>query len=630
MSLRERLFGKPQETQNRARPVLVPGRTTSDTSFMTTMLGSEMKRPILREKNIAERLRIIRDIAPDASMAVWNVIRLGISDWELQVVSGEDDAGREIIDIPNTKRLNEWVKDNIAREYGKGLAAFMQTATLTVMTEGAVAAEVEVSSSLKDIVDWHLVMPSKVHTRKTASEEATKEKPEGTLIYCWRDRKIGEMVDLSDTQFRYIPLDAEINDPFGRSPILPALVQVEFQMSLICDLRAVVHNQGYPRIDVSVLEEAIVASAPAKLQQYGNEDQLASFVENKIKELASAYAQLEPDDAFVHLDNVTISNWFPGTSLDFGKVESIITSQIVTSLKQLPILLGRNEGTTETHGTVQYRIYVKGVESIREKVSELAEFCGNLTLRVWGVPGTCKVSFEEIRHTDRQKEALASLQEHQAIQIAITTGMIDKDEAAEILYGHKATGEAQQPSQQVVVMPGTPGTPGTPTGIPEANPPAPETPPQETPPPSTEPGQNYLPLDFGESATEKKYRGNLQVYEICSTLGDDGGTEAVGLAVFADGQALISAQEKIPNTLIVDYEFTSLDDVLERDGKFIKETDEKVRSFTELYGIAADKFGWDSEDEKRWVEMPARSEIGIEKAGVALRKPKGFIRAKGS
>lgn len=476
MGFWNRLRAKPEEKNTATKPVLKAGRTTAVANPWQTMLSQTLPRPMLRTEGVAEKLRVIRDVAPDASMAIWNTVRLGVSDWSLAVLSGESEAGEKLIDQQKTTMLNEWAKTGIAKDYGKGLVAFMSTAILTLMTEGAVAAEVELSPGLDNVVDWHLVTPSRVQARRVKKDEATPERPEGTLVYVWTNTE-GEQKDLSETQFIYIPMDPEIGDPFGRSPILPSLMQIEFQMALLADLRAVVHNQGYPRIDVSVMEEAVVAAAPASLQQYGKEEELGAFVQTQIETLAQKYGELQPDDAFIHLDNVNVSTWAPGTSLDFGKVEDIVTSQIVTSLKQLPILLGRNEGSTETHGTVQYRIYVKGVESLREKVAELVQFCSDLTLRVWGEAGYTWLEFEEIRHTDRQKEATAGLLEHQALTLATQEGWINDDEAANILYGHDATGEKQKKEPQTVVVqpgeapppaeaPAAPEGDGTPDGAP--------------------------------------------------------------------------------------------------------------------------------------------------------------------
>lgn len=122
----------------------------------------------------------------------------------------------------------------------------------------------------------------------------------------------------------------------------------------------------------------------------------------------------------------------------------------------------------------------------------------------------------------------------------------------------------------------------------------------------------------------------FKVYEIWSMVNTkSGGMEAVGLAVFAEGQALITAEARFPFTLLVDYEFTSLDDATGRTLPMVesyRETPDAVRSFTEFYALAAEKYGWDPEEEKYWWEHGPESIYGVEHAGKRLKKPKGFVR----
>jgi len=503
MSIWSRLTGRqPSQSEPTAKPTLVGGRVTKPVMSLGG-LTTDILRPLTRSEGLAEKLRLIRDINPDASLAVWNVLRMGISDWEMTIVKETDAQGQDVVDQELTTRFLDWAKNGVAKDYGKGLENFMIVAMLTIMTEGGIAAEVEVGENLQEIIDWHLVTPALVHARRAVKGEKVigdpKPKVEGALIYYWMDQ-LGVKVDLSETQFRYIPLDPEIGDPYGRSPILPVLWSVDFQLQLLMDLQAVVHNQGYPRIDISVLEEAIIGAAPTNLQQFGKEGELTAFVESTLQGLAEKYRNLKPDDAFFHMDSIEVNTWSPGNSMDFGTIENILTTQIVSGLKQLPILLGRNEGTTETHGTVQYRIYVKGIESLRNKVAELTEFCANLTLRIWGVQGKAKLEFEPIRHTDRAKEALADKSEHETKAIAVKAGWIDNDEAANDLYGHDATGE-KQPDQQTVVI--TPG--GEPQGPPET-----PQPPEEPTPPEPEPaapeGDNKPPEQKKHGPLQDRYR----------------------------------------------------------------------------------------------------------------------------
>lgn len=125
----------------------------------------------------------------------------------------------------------------------------------------------------------------------------------------------------------------------------------------------------------------------------------------------------------------------------------------------------------------------------------------------------------------------------------------------------------------------------------------------------------------------------MQVFKIYSMVGSrSGGMEEAGLAVIVDGQAVVMVKESLPETVIVDYEFTSQEDaglrVLPQVESLVA-TRDSVRSFTELYALATAKYGWDPDAERVWREMGPVSAIGAEQAGKPLKKPKGFVREKG-
>lgn len=421
--------------EHRENQLLGGSRQIKPIESQTYYFGERIQRPYYRNKAVIENLKVIRDLNPDASLAIWNFLRLANTNWLLQAVKGIDAKGAPIVDEVITPRLQE-AFENIAQEYGGGLDVFIDIAHLTLLTQGAVATEVELTDNLKEVVDVHLVDPAIIDFRR--------DKETGKLIHCYRDVS-GKLVDLNPNQFFYLPLDPEVGEVSGRSPILSALQTVFFQVELLKDLKAVVHNQGHPRIDVEVLEKVVMENAPAHLKIPGKEEELAAWISGQLISLQNAYDNLKPDDAFIHFDNVKINFISPGQGMDFGKIDNILSTQICSALKQLPLFLGRNIGVTETHGTVQYKIFVHGIESLQKRVEKLIERCGDVFLRAWGSQGYVDFEFERIITEDKYREAQAELIGNKARQIAVWMGWISNDEAAQEGYGHDAVGEPQIP-----------------------------------------------------------------------------------------------------------------------------------------------------------------------------------------
>lgn len=111
--------------------------------------------------------------------------------------------------------------------------------------------------------------------------------------------------------------------------------------------------------------------------------------------------------------------------------------------------------------------------------------------------------------------------------------------------------------------------------------------------------------------------------------GESDGFQEIGLVAFAEGQALVAARKDVPNTLLVDYEYRSIDDATGRISPAVlafRDTPDAVRSFTELYALAAGALGWDTDVKPRWTEIQGTSAERGENPSKALKKPKGFTR----
>lgn len=407
---------------------LVGGRETLDKwERQFQWYDGLIKRDHLRSKNVMESLRLIRDINPDASMAIWNFLRLSNQGHELECLKPTGTPDKQGLDYLNS------LAGRIGKLYGGGADQLINVLNLTGYTQGAIALEVELNEQLNDVVDFHAIDPSTLDFQKDS------ETGEIQLVQKQLD---GKYKVLNPNQVFYQPFDPDIGDPYGRSPILPILQIVFFQVEVLKDLKAVAHHQGHSRFDISVMEESILKNIPPQVAAQG-EDAVRSFVSKYIGDIEKAFKQLKPDDNFFHTDSVKVdmTGGTQGKSMDATALINVINQQVVTSLKQLPILLGRNEGTTETHGSIQWQIYVAGIESIQRGVKRIMERAYNVALQVQGRQSTARLTFNKIRTTDRQAEATAAATETNTLIAQVNQGWIDNDDAAMQVVGHKAVSE---------------------------------------------------------------------------------------------------------------------------------------------------------------------------------------------
>jgi hypothetical protein len=388
-----------------------------------------IKRNKLRSKNVMDTLSLIRDINPDASLAIWNFLRLSNQGHELECLKPTGTNDKQGLDYLNSLAMR------VGRLYKGGADQLINVLNLTGYTQGAIALEVELNESLTDVVDFHAVDPSTLDFRKnkeTGVLELVQKQLDGTY-------KV-----LNEEQVFYYPIDPDIGDPYGRSPILPVLQIVFFQVEVLKDLKAVAHHQGHARFDISIMEEAILKNIPPSISAQG-EVAVREFVMKYINDIEKKFKSLKPDDNFIHPDSVKVemTGGTNGKSMDVTKIIDVINQQVVSSLKQLPILLGRNEGSTETHGTIQWQIYVSGIESIQRGTKRILERAYNLALQIQGKQSRARLTFNKLRTTDRQAEATAEKTETETKILQVQQGWIDNNEAANDMVGHDAVAEPQ-------------------------------------------------------------------------------------------------------------------------------------------------------------------------------------------
>lgn len=395
-----------------------------------------LRRKDYRTREVMENLKIIRDLHPDASMAIWNFLRLANTGHTLEALTPNGRPEKQATDLLNN------LAPRVGRLYGGGLDQLINVLLLTAFTQGAVALEVELNEDISDVVDFHAVDPSTLDFRRN------KDTNQIELVQVQWD---GSYKVLNPETVFYYPIDPDISDPHGRSPILPILQIIFFQVQVLKDLQKVIHHQGYDRFDISIIEEAIMENLPDTIKN-GSPEDVQQYVSSYISDVQRQMNELQPDDDFYHTSSIEIKSvgTSKNVSLQAQGVIDIINQQIVAALKQLPILLGRNEGSTETHGTVQWQIYVAGIESIQRAIKRLLERAYNVALQVYGKQRTAKITFNELRVADRQSDAQAEKTETETKILQINQGWISNDEAANDMVGHNAVAEPKAPAAPAI------------------------------------------------------------------------------------------------------------------------------------------------------------------------------------
>lgn len=436
-------------TEAAASVKLVPGRP-SDT-FHDAARNWGMRAIIPRQnvlsyrvrpgRDTLETLRLVIDRDPDASKAMTNFLLLMGQGYEKIASSSVDAEGNPVLDAAAQAYLTDF-DTRIGEEYGGGMDALINVLNRSNIWQGAVAAELELSDDLREVLDVHPYSPDRVSFKRDPQTHRLRRGTFGTAVGT-PGRDSDGFVEFPPRQFRYIPFHPNVGEPYGSPPLLAALSAIFFKVELLEDLKAVVHNQGHARLDISVTLDSIMANLPKRLREKGNDAELRAFVNGFLKDVKSAFDALNPDDSFIHPDNVKSQYVGPTGGVDFKSLSEIIDNQIIAGVKQLPIMLGRNEGATTTHATIQWQIQALEIAAFQHITKRMIEWIHNSALAIAGFAARSTVTFAALRTAERLAEAQAIGQEITNWSAMEDRGYVNQDEAAMNLTGHKAVGPAK-------------------------------------------------------------------------------------------------------------------------------------------------------------------------------------------
>jgi hypothetical protein len=428
---------KDKFARSRAEPSSVPtGRQTQIGNGYATSLTPYTS----RTKDVLESLRLISDDAsaieflkkvnPDVSMAVWNFVRLANQGSEIQFYTPGKSRSRM------TFLENEW-RDFAARINeisNSGLDGLIDQFHYSSFLLGAMGCEVEVTEDRNDIYD---VYPVKPQTIKWELLEINGRKTWVPYQYVGMKKVY---LDKKHANFFWVPADPDIGDPRGTLQLTPVLQAIDFQMQILQDLQAVLHHQGWPRDDYEISLERMLAMCPAHIRN--DATKLDAWIEEQYNNVVSTLQKIKPDSDIVHFDDVKRNmgaNNSNGRSLDVRAINELVDTQTLSGLKQMAIFMNRNQGVTESWGTVQFKIFCSGIASCQRGSKRLVEEIARLWLRVNGYQAIPVFKHNIVDWNSEEQRLNAKLLEQKFYAIAVLMGWIDNDKAAqEVMKAEKA------------------------------------------------------------------------------------------------------------------------------------------------------------------------------------------------
>jgi len=381
------------------------------------------------------RLRVYTDDAaaidflyhyhPDVSKAVQNFLQTANAGHTM-TFNGVRGGRKESVE----KRWNEEFAPRVNQISNSGMDGLVDIFHKSAVLRGGMGCEVVPYEDLSDIRDVYPFDPAWLQWER---QEDYDWEP-----YQYRN---GQKVYVKSPNFMYVPTDPDIDDPRGNLMFTPALVAVDSQLQTYADLALVLHKAGYPREDIKLLRQPVVELA--KQMNMGTQQDIEKFMNDMIAKVFSFYSSLDVDSTYVHYDDVEISSTKGANErggVDVRPYFEALDPQIMNALGQMGVFQNRTSGITETWGTVQYRIFVQLVESLRRGSKRLIESVAKNWLRVNGVQDIPHLKWTTIDwEADKTRKEVQLLNE-EFHWLAQKYGWITPDEAAMEVVGHKAEG----------------------------------------------------------------------------------------------------------------------------------------------------------------------------------------------
>lgn len=212
-----------------------------------------------------------------------------------------------------------------------------------------------------------------------------QQKPTGTNV----------IIDLNIPTFFTSNFHQSPLDMYTYSPFVSAINTIASRTLVINELYRIMKIVGYPRLDVQVLEEVMMKSAPPAFRN--QPDKIRAYVNGELNAIRSTIANLGSGDAFVHSNAVEASilnEKNPAAGIQIQGVIDVLQAQNMASLKVMPAVVGRaNNGQV---ASTEARLFALNADALNRAVAGLLTKALTLAARLSGYQGRVEVFFPPV------------------------------------------------------------------------------------------------------------------------------------------------------------------------------------------------------------------------------------------
>jgi hypothetical protein len=381
--------------------------------------------------SVKDLVDMLVNLSPEISRAAWDFNRLCNPGWECKVF----ELGSEDTENLEAKEVIHGFIDRLREEYGS-FDIVLGRYFMGAFTRGAFCGEVVLDAD-GNAIDLVSPDPHSIRFRKKTIVGRGEVWEPG-------QRQGGKWKSLAIPNFRYLPVDPSPGSPYGRSLVAPSLYTSIFILGLLHDVKRVVMQQGYKRMDISVDTERAMDLFSYDAQGYAT---VGDYITGAIDAVKSVYRTLQPDDAFIHTDMFILNP--PAGTIDSDSISAIATildrleKMATRALKTTGLLMESGNSPSETDSNRRWEIHAAGVKSLQHLCENMLESLFGVVLRAKGIQGRVEFRFSELRASEMLRDEQTRQLKLQNNVGEFQAGFVSQNEASNNQVGHDA--DSQEP-----------------------------------------------------------------------------------------------------------------------------------------------------------------------------------------
>jgi hypothetical protein len=299
----------------------------------------------------------------------------------------------------------------------QGLRATCADLRYLLLLRGGIGTELVLNKQL---------LPSELRVLDMATVQ-WKEKAPGVYLPEQHPAGSNDIISLDLPTFFVSFFRRDPTEIYSNSFFVASINTIAARQQVVNDLYRIMRLTGYPRLDVTIIEEVLKKNAPADCKT--DEDKMTTWVKERRNELASAIAGLRADQALVHTDSIEpkiLNEKNPGAGLNIKEVIDTLNAQNQAALKVMATVIGRGEAGVNT-ASVEAIIFSRNAEQLNQPIADLLSQVLTLAIRLNGVEATVEFGFERIEmRPDLELEAQKTLKQTRYMTL-LSFGIIDDD-----------------------------------------------------------------------------------------------------------------------------------------------------------------------------------------------------------